>query len=853
MLEGNPPADPPALPTEADRGRSDDEDLLDIVTDFLLRREDGEDPTVEDYQARYPRYAEDLAYMLAEDSEPRSLLSKPRTREEEGESSPEASPSVGEFELLEKIAVGGGGTVYRGRHPQTGQLAAVKILDGFGLVNPVERERFLREIQILRRLNLVGVVPILGAGEDSGRLYMATRWIEGTTLSGIYESLRNSRETQAPHFLADYSRRARLIAQLARTFQGLHERGILHRDIKPSNILVDPVGEPLVIDFGIARMSDAADITITSDGPMGTPRYLAPELILGSNRDVSVRSDIYGLGLCLYELCTRERAFLQTQREELFRAISKQGPRRPRDVDKSIPFALEAIILRATEIVPARRYASMAEFAADLEAFAEGRPLAALTLKRAHPLRRVLHRHPKAVFASGLLFCILVVSTWLLARHLDNNARRTRAHEVLAPWMLVPRELIPGKFEEAQVAASELMELHDDDPLLALRAAWVPYLRGDYADARGLVGSPRDGESPAVSLLRAWLNFLMGRPLDAPDLIPGELDEERELALTDVRGTRRDWSAEAERRRLSLMPPPLPRFEVEFLGRLNQEPMDAAGYALKAFILSEVLPGDLNEEEAAPWVLRIRESTDAAIALDPTLLTPLWLRALSTVRYGNPVDAVADLEILKQKLPASPEVRVLYALALCDERVNRIPDALQLFEEAAALIPKGRKERSGISDATAFDDQAHRKLYMKWMAVATEHGDFEAVLRARDHWLEEFPDNGESTFWQDRFFRTMMDANVADARGSFEEALVLLEQAAEIHDGLALPLLEMAKIHSRMGETALAESALSRAKARRQARPDNLEEFLLSGFFGLRPFSATSRFHIPKGPGSPDR
>jgi hypothetical protein len=272
---------------------------------------------------------------------------------------------------------------------------------------------------------------------------------------------------------------------------------------------------------------------------------------------------------------------------------AQKGPAKPRSLEPTIPFALEAIILRATEIDPARRYPSMSAFANDLEAYVEGRVVDPLTLARAHPVRRLIYRHPKALVAGVLAIVLVIVLLNLMMSSMQRRDQIERAAKVLAPWNLVPRELMPGHLDDARAASETLRRLAADDPLLPLRSAWIPYLVGEFENARGLIGNGVPNESESLGLFRAWLNFLLGRPLDSMETVPASLGANNELSLIDVRGTSRDWSLEAERMRQRLQPPALLRFEEEFLHLIDIPATDATGWTLRTMILAEVIPGDL--------------------------------------------------------------------------------------------------------------------------------------------------------------------------------------------------------------------------------------------------------------------
>ena len=200
----------------------------------------------------------------------------------------------------------------------------------------------------------------------------------------------------------------------------------------------------MIIDFGIAHAPDLPELTATTDQVMGTPRFLAPELLAGGNREVSPRTDVYGLGLCLYEICTGAEVFKQGTRADLFTAIRTTGPLAPRKANPRLSHDLAAVILRAIEIAPARRYPDMGAFADDLERVARGEAPEPVTLRGAHPALRFVRRHRARIIAAAVLAAVLIPAGWMLTRRaLDQAAARNDA-AVLRPVAWFAPEAFAG-------------------------------------------------------------------------------------------------------------------------------------------------------------------------------------------------------------------------------------------------------------------------------------------------------------------------------------------------------------------------------------------------------------------------
>ncbi len=460
---------------------SDRNPVEELAEQFAQRLRHGERPSLSEYVKKYPQYADEIrdlfpALAVMEQLKP---TAGDLTGEHESSFTDELARHteyLGDYRILREVGRGGMGVVYEAEQVSLGRHVALKLLSINGLVDPRYLERFRREAKAAARLHHTNIVPVFGVGECQGVYYYAMQFIQGEPLDRVLRDVRRFRNSAAAvvavpsdgsvaqRFLtgrfaaptvaepgqpiarpddtaltaqsesrssalsdtgseAGYFRTvARIGLQVADALTYAHRQGVLHRDVKPSNLLLDLDGTVWITDFGLAKAEGHDDLTQTGD-IVGTVRFMAPERFEGHSLS---QSDVYSLGLTLYELLTLRPAFDDTNKARLVERVLHEPPVPPRKVDAHVPRDLETVVLKCLAKDPTERYATAESLAEDLRRYLADRPIRARRTPAHERAWRWCRRNPVVAClltaVAGLLVVIAVVSSlmaWRLSREHD--------------------------------------------------------------------------------------------------------------------------------------------------------------------------------------------------------------------------------------------------------------------------------------------------------------------------------------------------------------------------------------------------------------------------------------------------
>ena len=441
---------------------------------------------------------------------------------------------------MQEIGRGGIGTVYKAYDTQLKRIVAVKTLRADALAPQARAADLAREAQTLARLSHPNIVTVFDGGEIDGVPFLCMEYVEGAHLGELVRGRKPPLQALV-----------RILMKAAEGVAFAHSRGIVHRDLKPGNVIVDSSHEPKVIDFGLARLLDHQTFLALSGSPIGTPYYMSPEQVRDA-KSVGPESDVYSLGVCLYEIMTGRIPFEGSDAWPVFERILRGEPAPPRSLRSDLPADLETICLKAMDRDPRRRYRNAAEFADDLSRHLNGMPISAHPPTAAEKARRWISRRATAIAVAGGAVLLAGLATWAIhsqqaretAREKLEQYRRRREQfrpleamiQETRPFFYIKDADVPARLSRVTAFLDGLEReagVGDSvDLWTALGRGW--YFAGDLTRAqhaleKGLSFAPEDGQIHHV-LGRIFLDRAMIE-LSTRD---GRTDRERQARAKEL-------------------------------------------------------------------------------------------------------------------------------------------------------------------------------------------------------------------------------------------------------------------------------------------------------------------------------
>ena len=431
------------MSVEASDPREREQRLDEAIAAYFEQVDSGRTTTDEEWIERYPEFREELREFF-EDRRHVDRFASPLRCAIQPSRSLECNQHLGDYLIHRQIGRGGMGIVYEAEQMSLRRRVALKVLPFAAVLDDRQRKRFQNEAQAAALLRHPNIVGVLAVGCERGVHYYAMDLIQGQSLAEVIAQARHGEvkatdhkagedpETDTKHGEFDsshsatdtapvavvftehssgsrdfYRSAARLVVQAAEGLDYAHQEGVIHRDIKPSNLLLDENGKLWIADFGLAHVQSDQGLTMTGD-VLGTLRYMSPEQASGVRSTIDHRTDIYSLGVTLYELLTLRPAFGGDDRQKLLREIGEVEPPAPHKVNSAIPKDLETIVLKAIAKEPHSRYDTASELAEDLHRFLENKPVQARRTGRLNHLCRWAKRKPALATLTATVLMLLL-------------------------------------------------------------------------------------------------------------------------------------------------------------------------------------------------------------------------------------------------------------------------------------------------------------------------------------------------------------------------------------------------------------------------------------------------------------
>lgn len=612
------------------------------------------------------------------------------------------------YTVLKLLGVGAFGVVLLARDRLLNREVAIKVLRPSVLLSKQARTRFSMEGEALARCNCEGVVPIHEVGQIDGNPYLVMGHIQGITLAEYLKS----QESPVATTIA-----VRIVAAIALAVHRAHQRGILHRDLKPSNVLLEKTDDErfrlpfnlFVSDFGLAKDllpdSDGSPGDRSMDSPIvGTVRYMSPEQATGQNSDVSTTSDVFSLGVILYELLTLQCPFSGSTTFEIIRQVATGQAKSPRQLNPKVSRELNAIVGRCLAKSPSERYQSASELSEDLHRFLDGKPVVA---KPAGPIKATLfwaRRNPSLAIASGIIWLGLVFGTIAMSLLYRENLKNLRAAQEANIQIEASRKFTLRAVDSSfRYTAEKLLQNQPQSHFLQLQ------LHQKALQTYTEIAEQRGYDEESTYRLSFAHHYIANDALNCQDFELASIHRERCLEIVE---------------KLAAQNPKNGHYQFDlFMNRLKTQ------------------KGKMSDEAYLAWQLKAREHLLAAISLLP--YNPDFVDADAAICYqlafldpihsgewvGNAIRLSSEIGI---KYPEKPHyfkyaIAGLNMLAREAVKASKWVEACKHAEEALDLIDKHyRKSHSNADIETAIIEA------LQYQAQALGHLDIAKALKIYD-------------------------------------------------------------------------------------------------------------------------
>jgi len=674
----------------------------------------------------------------------------------------------GDYELLEEIARGGMGVVYKARQTTLDRIVAVKMILAGNLASQADIERFHVEAQAAANLRHPNIVAIHEVGKHAGQHYFSMDYVEGQSLADMVRESPLSGERAAAY-----------VKTIAEAIEYAHQQGTLHRDLKPSNVLIDDTDQPRVTDFGLAKRIEG-DSALTGTGQiLGTPSYMPPEQAAANRGEVGPPSDVYSLGAVLYELLTGRPPFKAETPLDTLMQVLEVEPVSPRLLNPKIHKDLETIALKCLQKSPKSRYATAAELAADLRRFLHDEPILARPVSGTERLWRWCRRNPRVAALTGAVFVLLATvaaGSSVAAVRIAREKQRTEQ----------ARQTADENYRHAQTQR-ERAEASQREALANLKTADTERRRAEanYGKARGAVdqmltrvGQERLSGVPQMepvrrALLEDALRFYEGFLEEKSDDPTVRTETARAYCrVADICGT---------------------------LGKLDE--------AHDAYLHGEQLFAGLADEYAAEPKYR----NDLALVKNQLgkLLSDTGRAPEAKQAFDQ---AIAILEPLAAEFPAIAEYRAALVDTLCnlgtlDELNDRFGDAEAAYRRAVKLADDLTARFPGTSDYEFNVSQCCGGL-ARLLRASNREVEAEQIFRRGLDGLEKlaatFPavigyKNALAKFHHNHGIQLDMAGRADEAERSFRRAVELHDKLAGDFPHVVEYRQDLAKHHNSLG------------------------------------------------------